>query len=1387
MKKTKFIAFLTALTVLVQMLAISAPAETVEQQKQNGLANSLWKIKNGETFTVGYIGGSITQGVGGSKSNGYANLSFNAMAEKYAREGLTFVKLQKGISGTGSNYGAYRIDDELSLKIPDKVPDLTFVEFSINDNHQGFAAAASRKYMETIARKLYKANPNMDVVFLYTTQLTRLDTIDTWITAHKAVADRYGITQINVGKALIDHIRSHEDYVSDEVTFKGADDKNYSDLWLTYMSDYVHPSDNGYEVYSDAIMEVLDEEWSKPVPATQTPMVLGESAYNSVDDCYLAGIPRSYAPLGNQIPATNQNYEISYIDNESKIALWQTNTKRLDITGGDQVIGFKFTGTGLNFRYRANLYNYGNLKFNIDGKVYIINASSRDWFVKVAEGLPYGEHTVTILSDENTKGPNNALYIYGFGIDGDPDRKGLTILDAGEAENTLSATLSADREKVSESEYITFTADVVCDNPIMDVSFYVNDVLYRGTVTQNGTKYSTKMSGLVVGKNTIKAVVHDSFSTVTTNSVDVISVNANSVIVPNVLTVAGTDASYVNYTGTRMDLAGKDYNKPLPPRRGLFMDITVPEIPDGYDIKSVTMLSSIFFKDQFASGKSGKNLFFYPLATNITADYKYKADTAANPNNNLATLLTTESVSTHNAPVRYTGGDNYSEYAQTGNSSYNYNLYTDVTAFFKDTIYEGKKDSVTKSFAASYAWNNGITFRASTATEIANPVVFLLTLEEVLDARFTGPENVNANEDFYIELKVNKDDVKSVSFNVNETDYTATKNSDGIWVAQVKNGLAGGKYTVTATVTGADDSILLKSFELTSEAVINKTCIIVPEVLISAGTAVEYNNYKTSRIDIQGAGYNKPLPPKRGLFMKVAMPKVDANYNIERVTMLSSSYFPNQFQNGSSGMPMYFYPLSENITASYRYKADTEANPDNNLATLLTTNTASTYNAKVKYTGGANYSDYATTGNPSYNYDLYTDVTKFFKNTIYGGEKAASEMSFAASLAWDNGITFRATTNTEVKNPIVFLVEVSEIIDAEYVSANFARPNEAFGVAVKVNSGDAESVVFDVNGTDYAAELNSEGEWAAYIENGLPVGDYEIIAKVTGQDGNKAEARQSFSVTPAYKFINPSYCVKLQASDGKMWTVASGNNYNLKYQNGEYKEALYSAISLSSLTNPAIIDRVYLATSTNSESANGWTQFKFEECSEVNAALLPGGSIPSALPELGNVIAENVYTQFALKSGETDYKIFKDSVSVKAGTTANYMKVDVTDYVKALLREGKDRLYFRTSVSPINEQNYSFAVNNTHVKLFIKYKNPSVINNHNGTTSYVVTPSDYNAASVHIISARYDGDSLESILVNEDISARKLYTFENDDTAAIYIWDSITGMKPLDNVISVNE
>ena len=89
----KVLSFFISMAIVLQMCTFAAFAEET-QQKQNGLANSLWQLKNGETFTVGYLGGSITAGFGATTTGGYANVSYNAIKNQYARTGLKFTKYQ---------------------------------------------------------------------------------------------------------------------------------------------------------------------------------------------------------------------------------------------------------------------------------------------------------------------------------------------------------------------------------------------------------------------------------------------------------------------------------------------------------------------------------------------------------------------------------------------------------------------------------------------------------------------------------------------------------------------------------------------------------------------------------------------------------------------------------------------------------------------------------------------------------------------------------------------------------------------------------------------------------------------------------------------------------------------------------------------------------------------------------------------------------------------------------------------------------------------------------------------------------------------------------------------------------------------------------------------
>ena len=90
MKKNKLFSILS-LTLLFAMLVnlcftgIVFAASGENTVKQNGLQNSMYQLKNGEKFTVGYFGGSITVGFGAKNSGGYAGRTYDWLTKTYQK------------------------------------------------------------------------------------------------------------------------------------------------------------------------------------------------------------------------------------------------------------------------------------------------------------------------------------------------------------------------------------------------------------------------------------------------------------------------------------------------------------------------------------------------------------------------------------------------------------------------------------------------------------------------------------------------------------------------------------------------------------------------------------------------------------------------------------------------------------------------------------------------------------------------------------------------------------------------------------------------------------------------------------------------------------------------------------------------------------------------------------------------------------------------------------------------------------------------------------------------------------------------------------------------------------------------------------------------------
>ena len=205
------------------------------------LANTYYKLNTEKKLKVAYLGGSVTGGTGGTGGYSWAYATTEWFKQKFPSATIDAKNFAWG--GTSSFWGYFRMSEDNTGR--DNViafnPDIIFVEFSVNDAYAHITEMQSSYYMEGIVKKLRAAYPKCDIVIVFVTDKNRRDTEDKYIVAHKAVASHYGIPTINVGKALIEKISK-----------TGA-------KWEDYVTDMVHPNNEGYKVYADCIADNLNK------------------------------------------------------------------------------------------------------------------------------------------------------------------------------------------------------------------------------------------------------------------------------------------------------------------------------------------------------------------------------------------------------------------------------------------------------------------------------------------------------------------------------------------------------------------------------------------------------------------------------------------------------------------------------------------------------------------------------------------------------------------------------------------------------------------------------------------------------------------------------------------------------------------------------------------------------------------------------------------------------------------------------------------------------------------------------------------------------------------------------------------------------------------------
>jgi len=344
------------------------------------------KAMRGEHVTLGFLGGSITQGcLSSTPETCYAYLVYKWWCETFPN--AQFIYVNAGIGGTTSQFGVARADsDLLSYDI-----DFTIVEFSVNDDDN----AHFLETYEGLVRKIYgyKTQPAILIV-----NSVRYDNGVNAQAQHLKIGKAYDIPCVSMKPVLYEKIL--------DGTYKSRD----------ITEDDLHPNDEGHGLMAEVITSFLDSVCKELQSGN-------EAADNHLDVEKMT--PVSLNAYENSVRYQNDNCDAVMTSNEGWTADIQPQNDIREIFRRGWTadkkgarICFDVEGTCIGIQYRKSVAQPTCVaRAVIDGdtaNAIILDGNFEEtWgdslhLDTVAEHLPYGKHHVEIElieTHENDKVP----------------------------------------------------------------------------------------------------------------------------------------------------------------------------------------------------------------------------------------------------------------------------------------------------------------------------------------------------------------------------------------------------------------------------------------------------------------------------------------------------------------------------------------------------------------------------------------------------------------------------------------------------------------------------------------------------------------------------------------------------------------------------------------------------------------------------------------------------------------------------------------------------------------------------------------------------------------------------------------------------------------------
>lgn len=361
------------------------------------LIHVMQNTARGKSVTIGFLGGSITQGcLSSTPETCYAYLVYKWWCERFPASHITY--LNAGIGGTSSQFGVARADSDLLAK----EPDLIIVEFSVNDDN-------NEHFLETyegLIRKLYRSKSRPAVLIVNS---VRYDNGENAQAQHLRIGRKYDIPCVSMKPCLYEKIL--------DGTFTSRD----------ITEDDLHPNDLGHRLMSEVIIDFLEETYKG---------LMDTPATDAADDIEIDTIT----------PVTDNSYEnsVRYQNYNCQNILKQIHGFTADLRPQENIreifrlgwtahkkgarISFCVEGTCIGVQYRKSVNKPAPVaKAVIDGRTdraIILDANFEEtWgdslcLDTLAEHLPYGKHTVEIELTETHEEDKVPFYLVSIIISG---------------------------------------------------------------------------------------------------------------------------------------------------------------------------------------------------------------------------------------------------------------------------------------------------------------------------------------------------------------------------------------------------------------------------------------------------------------------------------------------------------------------------------------------------------------------------------------------------------------------------------------------------------------------------------------------------------------------------------------------------------------------------------------------------------------------------------------------------------------------------------------------------------------------------------------------------------------------------------------------------------